>query len=34
LEVEVEWLDRIVDDSERRTLELWEVPQPDLQLHL
>jgi hypothetical protein len=34
LEVEVEWLDRIVDDSERRTFELWEVPQPNLQLYL
>jgi hypothetical protein len=30
----MEWLDRIVDDSERRTFELWEVPQPDLHLYL
>jgi hypothetical protein len=26
LEIEVEWLDRTADDSERRTFELWEAP--------
>jgi hypothetical protein len=26
LEIEVEWLDRTIDDSERRTFELWEAP--------
>jgi hypothetical protein len=26
LEIEVEWLDRTADDSNRRTFELWEAP--------